>query len=255
MAKTRAGTLTLPVTHSIGAIQEDIINCSRCSRLRDYCSEVAQIKRKSYLKDQYWGKPIAGFGTQNANLVIIGLAPAAHGANRTGRVFTGDRSGDWLYRALFKAGFANQPQAHNIDDGLILNNCYITCAVKCAPPDNKPTPAELETCGFHLERELQALTEVKVFVALGQIAYKALWTYISKRINHSNQPSTDGNTPASRRPDFKHGAQISLPGNQSLLLSYHPSQQNTFTGRLTEPMFDGIFNQVKVKLAEQRHGL
>jgi uracil-DNA glycosylase family 4 len=250
MAKTRAAPLIHPATPSIRTIHQDIINCYRCSRLREYCSDVAQVKRKSYLNDTYWGQPIPGFGTQDAQLVIVGLAPAAHGANRTGRVFTGDRSGDWLYRALFKAGFANQPQAHNIHDGLILNNCYITCAVKCAPPDNKPTPVELKTCSFHLERELKSLTQAKVYLALGKIAYHAFWSHLLKSDTHPNRASLESNPPPTGRPDFKHGAKISLPGNQLLLLSYHPSQQNTFTGRLTEPMFDGIFDQVKLILAE-----
>jgi uracil-DNA glycosylase family 4 len=191
---------------------------------------VARVKRKSYLFENYWGKPIPGFGTADAKLVIVGLAPAAHGANRTGRIFTGDRSGDWLYRALFKTGFANQPEAHRSDDGLKLNNCYITCAVKCAPPDNKPTRTELQTCSLHLERELKLLTQARVYLALGQIAYQTLWPWLSL------------GTP---RPKFKHGTKVSLPNQQWLLLSYHPSQQNTFTGRLTEPMFDGVFNEAK----------
>lgn len=221
----------------------------RCPRLRNYCKEIAQLKRKSYLNDTYWGKPLPGFGALDpnfVNLVIVGLAPAAHGANRTGRIFTGDRSGDWLYRALFKAGFANQPHAHDIHDGLELNHCYVTCAVKCAPPDNKPTPTELKTCSFHLDRELEALTQAKVYIALGQIAYHALWKSLTAR------PSTPGNWIPGRRPDFRHGARILLPGKQWLLLSYHPSQQNTFTGRLTESMFDGVFNEARAILTNSK---
>ena len=190
------------------------------------------MKRKSYLNDTYWGKPIPGFGHGDAKLVIVGLAPAAHGANRTGRIFTGDRSGDWLYRAHFKAGFANQPHSQSAQDGLVLYNCYITCAVKCAPPGNKPTPKELHTCNQHLERVLKSLTQAKVYLALGQIAYHALWRFFSPRMGS--------------RPPFQHGGKIALPDDQWLLLSYHPSQQNTFTRRLTEPLFDGVFDQAKL---------
>ncbi len=247
MAKTRAPSLTYPPASSITEICQDVIECLSCPRLRQYCTEVASVKRKSYLADTYWGKPIPGFGVSEANLVIIGLAPAAHGANRTGRVFTGDRSGDWLYRALFKTGFANQPRSHDTEDGLKLDNCYITCAVKCAPPDNKPTPEELKHCSFHLKRELQSLNQAKVYLALGQIAFHALWPLLS---------------PDTRRPDFKHGSKILLPrdvsrdqsdvhsNEQWLILSYHPSQQNTFTGRLTESMFDQVFNEAKLLIAK-----
>ncbi len=203
---------------------------------------MAQLKRRAYQNETYWGLPIRGFGDPAARIVIVGLAPAAHGANRTGRIFTGDRSGDWLYRALHKAGLANQPHAISRDDGLQLRDTYISCVVKCAPPDNKPDPSEISHCSSHLEAELSALRNARVFIALGGIALQGLWPFIA--------PSSPGGAKKSPRPKFSHGGEVTLgecpaiaPTAQSrtLLLSYHPSQQNTFTGRLTEPMFDRIF--------------
>ena len=212
--------------------------CTVCSRLRNYCLEIAQTKRKSYQNDIYWGKPISGFGDLKGKVLIVGLAPAAHGANRTGRIFTGDRSGDWLFRALHKAGFANQPTSTSIDDGLLLKNVFISCMVKCAPPDNKPLPIEVERCGHFLKQELERMPQVKVYIALGQLALAGLWTWIG-----NGKP----------RPKFGHGlsyrlsedktSEDNMSEDKTLLLSYHPSQQNTFTGRLTEPMFDQVFTQ------------
>lgn len=215
-------------------IQKAIPSCHRCPRLRLYCQDIAKIRRRAYANEIYWGKPIPGFGDPDARLMIIGLAPAAHGANRTGRIFTGDRSGDWLYRALFKAGFANQPTCVHAEDGLKLKDTYITCVVKCAPPDNKPLPSEQRECLSFLKQELQALPQVKVWIALGQIAYQGIWPELE---------------PTAKRPPFKHGLNIPLSENRgTLILSYHPSQQNTFTGRLTEPMFDSVFKSARAHL-------
>ncbi len=187
---------------------------------------------RAFQHDIYWGKAVPGFGDESAQILIVGLAPGAHGANRTGRMFTGDRSGDWLYGALHRAGLANQPNSDRIDDGLLLNNVYISAAVHCAPPDNKPTPAERDRCSPFLARELKALTEVKVIIALGNFAYESLWRQLSSQNLLLPKP----------RPKFSHGLEILLP-KIILLGSYHPSQQNTFTGRLTEPMFDEIFSR------------
>lgn len=223
---------------NLAKIHAQTIACEACPRLRRYCLKVAEEKRRAYAQETYWGKPISGFGDPHARLVIVGLAPAAHGANRTGRIFTGDRSGDWLYRALHKAGFANQPTSSHRDDGLKLRDAYVTCVVKCAPPDNKPSPAELKRCeSLHLARELENLTEARVFIALGQIALQGLWPFLR-----------DGDHP---RPAFGHGKVFPLSRNKSLILSYHPSQQNTFTGRLTEPMFDSVFESARALLKKR----
>lgn len=213
---------------SLKKIQKEIVACNRCPRLRKHCQKIAQEKRAAFLSETYWGKPVPSWGDPEAHLVIVGLAPAAHGANRTGRMFTGDRSGDWLYRALHKAGFANQPVAKHAKDGLELHDAWISATAHCAPPDNKPTPAEIEACSDYLVRELAALKKAKVYLALGGIALNALWPKI-------------GN--GKKRPKFGHGNEVDLGNGRTLLLSYHPSQQNTFTGRLTEPMFDRIFNR------------
>ncbi len=214
----------------LSALSKTISNCNKCPRLREYCQKIAKTKRRAYLKETYWGKPVSGFGDPAARLMIVGLAPAAHGANRTGRVFTGDRSGEWLYRALHKAGFANRPDSIGRDDGLILQNTYITCIVKCAPPENLPNPVEKTNCAKYLQAEFAALNKVRVWIALGQIALKNTWPLLQ---------------PLLPQPKFQHGSRISLGSGHWLLLSYHPSQQNTFTGRLTEPMFDSIFSQAK----------
>ena len=212
-----------------------ITSCQACPRLREYCESVAKIKRRAYIDETYWGKPIRGFGDPRARLHIVGLAPAAHGANRTGRIFTGDRSGDWLYRALHKAGFANQPTSVHARDGLQLKDAYISCVARCAPPGNKPLPEELERCTPFLAEELRLLRDTRVYIALGGIALNGLWPLLA---------------PGEPRPKFGHGVKVRLPGmgNRTaparwLLCSYHPSQQNTFTGRLTEPMFDSVFAQ------------
>ncbi len=207
------------------SINAEIVRCERCPRLRKYGREVAEIKRKAYRDQTYWGKPVPSLGDPKAHLLILGLAPGAHGANRTGRMFTGDRSGEFLYRSLYRAGFASQPTSTALDDGLELRDAWITAAAHCAPPDNKPLPEELRNCRPYLERELEMLTNVKVVVVLGKIAFD---TYLA--------------TINARRVDFLfgHGAYYGTL-KPALLCSYHPSQQNTSTGRLTQQMLDDIF--------------
>jgi len=217
-------------------LESEVTNCRLCPRLVAWREEVAQVKRAAFRDQEYWGRPVPGFGDPDARIVVLGLAPAAHGGNRTGRIFTGDRSGDWLFAALWRAGIANQPQSISRGDGLTLRDCWITAAVRCAPPANKPTPAERDTCGAWLRAELDLLTRVQVIVCLGAFAWDA-----ALRQFGSPRP----------RPKFGHGAQalVSVPaGDRSpaerpltLLGSYHVSQQNTFTGKLTEPMLDAVF--------------
>ncbi|WP_425616464.1 uracil-DNA glycosylase [Anatilimnocola sp. NA78] len=216
------------------SLQQQIIACERCPRLREYCQQIASDKRKAYLAWDYWGKPVPNFGIAPVGLLIVGLAPAAHGANRTGRMFTGDRSGEWLYRALHRAGFANQGHSENIDDGLQLTGCTVTAMCHCAPPDNKPLPEEISACEPWLKQTFD-LARPRVMLALGQLAWKATLAQARER-----QWFT-----AKKLPDFGHGAEVSLAGDRRLLGSYHPSQQNTFTGRLTEPMFDAIFTRAR----------
>jgi uracil-DNA glycosylase family 4 len=225
------------VNDSWEQLNRSIIRCALCPRLRGHCRKVAQEKRRAYADWDYWGRPVPNFGDPQARLLIVGLAPAAHGANRTGRMFTGDRSGDWLYGALCRAGFANQPTAHNRDDGLRLINCAITATCHCAPPDNKPTPDEIDNCRGWLQRTIDLLP-VRVFLALGQIGWKSVIREARRR------DWIDG-----RAPKFGHGALAPLAGGRCLLGSYHPSQQNTFTGRLTQPMFDRVFATARELLA------
>ena len=200
-----------------------------CPRLVEWREQVAATKRAAFADEDYWGRPVPGFGDPHAEIVLVGLAPAAHGANRTGRMFTGDRSGDWLYRALYRAGLASQPTATDRDDGLELRNAWVTSAVRCAPPDNKPQPAERDNCAQWLTAELNALERVAVYLCLGGYGYQALWRYLSGAGVELPKP----------RPRFGHGVEIALNG-VTVLCSYHPSQQNTFTGRLTEPMLDDV---------------
>lgn len=220
-------------------LQSQVVACARCARLIRYCREVARQKRRMYRDWDYWGKPVPSFGDPNAQLLIVGLAPAAHGANRTGRMFTGDRSGEFLYRALFEAGFANQPLSARCDDGLELGNCYITAALRCAPPENKPLPRELLNCRQYLNRELQLLPRVRAFLTLGKIAFDAFLRTVS-----------DGRDfPSLSAFRFAHGAQFELPsGLPRLFTSYHPSQQNTQTGRLTRAMFRKVFHDIRAFL-------
>lgn len=220
------------------ALREEIIVCRRCPRLVAWREKVAQEKVKRFRGQDYWGKPLPGFGDARARLLIVGLAPAAHGANRTGRMFTGDRSGEWLYRSLHKFGFANQADSTARGDGLRLHDCYITAAVRCAPPQNKPTADEKQNCFGFLLRELQLLGDLRVIVALGRIAFDSvLKLYKQSGRLHGNEKRT-----------FAHGAKYALNDRVSLIASYHPSQQNTFTGRLTEPMFDAVFQRARQEL-------
>jgi uracil-DNA glycosylase family 4 len=205
-------------------LRGEIEQCRACPRLVRWRESVAKQRRAAYRDEIYWGKPIAGFGDPQARIVVLGLAPGAHGANRTGRVFTGDRSGDWLYRAMHRAGLANQATSHHRDDGLALRDAWVTVAVRCAPPDNTPLPLERKRCAGFLTRELNLLRKKRVIVCLGNFAYVAACEFFA----------------VSPRPKFAHGAVVTA-GDVTLVCSYHPSQQNTFTGRLTEPMLDAVF--------------
>ena len=211
-------------------IESEVIACRRCARLVEWREKVGAEKRRAYRDQTYWARPIPGFGDAQARLLVLGLAPAAHGGNRTGRVFTGDRSGDWLFAALHRAGFANQPTSVAVDDGLALTDCYITATVKCAPPDNKPLPDERDACIPFALRELAALPNLRVIVCLGKFA----WDGALRLLRESGRP-----VPAPA-PKFGHCAEARI-GDVVLIGSYHPSQQNTFTGRLTEPMLDDVF--------------
>lgn len=226
--------------NSLIQLQRQVASCSLCLRLVTHRERVSQEKVKRYRDWDYWGKPVPSFGDPKARLLIVGLAPAAHGGNRTGRIFTGDRSGDWLYGALYEAGFANQPTSVHKDDGLELEDCYITAAVHCAPPDNKPLPEEFTACRPYFLQELSFLKSVRVVLALGQIAFSAYLT--ARRELHLSVPS-----PA---PRFGHGS-LSQLDQVTLLGSYHPSQQNTFTGRLTWEMFLSVFRQARQLIDEK----
>jgi len=211
---------------SLSRLATDVHKCRACPRLVEWREQVARDKRASFRDDDYWGRGVSGFGDESARLLVLGLAPAAHGANRTGRVFTGDRSGDWLYRAMHKAGFANQPTSTHRDDGLELRDAWVTAAVKCAPPGNAPLPDERLACRPFLERELALLPRLRVVVCLGNFAYQAAAEHFGLR----------------PRPKFGHGVEAKV-GELTLIGSFHPSQQNTFTGRLTEPMLDAVFRR------------
>lgn len=226
-------------------IQTEMIQCVRCPRLVEYCRSVAETKRRAYLNDTYWGKPVPGWGDPQARLLMIGLAPAAHGGNRTGRVFTGDASGDFLFRALHKTGFVNQPTSRRRDDGLSLRDAYITAVVHCAPPDNKPLPDEIENCRDYLRQELAALRHVKAVLVFGRIALDGYRKALREITGIDLSPG---------RIPFDHGAMYDLESERDrsgiiplsrLFISYHPSRQNTQTGRLTEPMFDAVFEQIR----------
>ena len=210
-------------------LEKQIIACRKCSRLVEWREEVARVKRKAYMDQEYWGKPVPGFGDPKARVMVVGLAPGAHGSNRTGRQFTGDASGKFLYPALHKAGFANQPQSESRGDGLILNDMYITASGRCAPPDNKPSTEELNTCQPYLERELELIDPV-VIVCLGRIAFERILKIYSAR---------------SSVYKFAHGASYQLANGKWVLCSYHPSQQNTSTKKLTQKMFDAIWEKAK----------
>ena len=213
----------------LAALEAEVVACRACPRLVAWREEVARTKRAAFAAEDYWGRPVPGFGDPHARLLVVGLAPAAHGANRTGRMFTGDRSGEWLYRALWRAGFANQPEAVHAGDGLALSGAWVTSPVKCAPPANKPTGEEFAACRGFLAAELAALAQVRVVVALGGLACGAVARHWDLR----------------PRPRFTHGLEVPLPGDRTLLCCYHVSQQNTFTGRLTSDMLDAVFGRAR----------
>lgn len=223
------------------ALNKSIIGCERCPRLIAHCQKVAVEKRAAYRHEDYWGGPVPNFGDPSAQLVVVGLAPGAHGANRTGRLFTGDRSGDWLYRSLHVTGFANQAEATSRTDGLVLKNCVITGACHCAPPDNKPTTEELANCADWLTQTFELLP-VKVIVALGGIGWNSVW-------KHFRSTTPDLLLPQ-RKPKFGHKAEVQLTESIVLLGSYHPSQQNTFTGRLTRRMLNSVFQRAAKLLGD-----
>ena len=231
-----------PAFRSIAAVTRAVIACERCPRLRAHCVQVAREKRRAYRDEEYWGKPVPGFGDPRARLVIVGLAPGAHGANRTGRMFTGDSSGDWLYAALHREGFASRAESLSRTDGLELTDCYITAAARCAPPDNKPTLQELAKCRPYLAAEMALLKHAHVVLALGRIGHEAWlrasgwWEQLSAR----------------ERPRFAHGAEATLPDGRVLLASFHPSRQNTQTGKLTRDMWDRIFVRARTLVNEVR---
>ncbi|MDM7994423.1 MAG: uracil-DNA glycosylase [Acidobacteriota bacterium] len=223
-------------------LERRIVECRRCPRLVEWREAVARRKTRRFRTQHYWGRPVPAFGSPDAALVIIGLAPAAHGGNRTGRIFTGDRSGDWLYEALYRFGFANQPTSVSMDDGLRIHNCLITAVIRCAPPDNKPLPEEVARCRDFICRELQLASRKRVVVALGRIAFEA---FLKTRL-------ISGDPPLQVKPTFRHGGEWELPGRITLITSYHPSQQNTQTGKLTRSMFYQIFDRARSLLPGDR---
>jgi uracil-DNA glycosylase family 4 len=216
------------------ALEGEVTACRRCPRLVEWREEVARVKRAAFADQEYWGRPLPGFGDPRARVLVLGLAPAAHGGNRTGRIFTGDRSGDWLFAGLYRAGFANQPESVDRDDGLALSDCWVSAAVRCAPPANRPTPAERDNCLPYVGRELQLLDRVRVIVCLGSFAWDGGLRTLRGLGYEIPRP----------RPRFGHGAECAV-GPYVLLGCFHPSQQNTFTGRLTEPMLDAVFGRAR----------
>jgi len=234
--KEQASTLDIPT------LNRAVVDCRRCPRLVSWREKVAREKRASFAEEDYWGRPVPGFGARDARLLVVGLAPAAHGANRTGRMFTGDRSGDWLYAGLHRAGFANQPESSRRNDGLTLSDCYVTAIVRCAPPANKPTPAERDACAPFLLSELELLSRLRVIVCLGQFSFQQSWRLL-------REGGYDLPVP---RPRFSHGLELRIAPSLSLLASYHPSQQNTFTGKLTRDMFDAIWSRARELLVRAK---
>jgi uracil-DNA glycosylase family 4 len=227
---------------SLAALNRVIVACTRCPRLRLHCRRVARDKKREFRDWTYWGKPVPGFGDPNARLLVVGLAPAAHGANRTGRMFTGDSSGDWLYDALHRYGFASQAAARSRADGLALSDCYITAAARCAPPGNKPSRLELDRCRPYLASDVRLLARVRVVVTLGRVAHEA-WLKAAgwwERLAPG------------QRPPFAHGAVTTLPDGSVVIASYHPSRQNTNTGRLTRTMWRAVFRRARAALGNSR---
>lgn len=223
---------------ALSSLNSQIIECQRCPRLVEYREQIAITKRRQFQDWTYWGRPIPGFGDPKARLYVLGLAPAAHGGNRTGRVFTGDRSGDWLYEALYRFGFANQPESTHLQDGLVLKDCYIAAAVRCAPPGNKPLIQEFAACRPFLLEDLRVLKHLSVVLTLGNIAFQQYFQACRATGLQLPKPL----------PRFNHGGMHALPWGITLLTSYHPSQQNTFTGKLTRPMFHKVFQQARRQL-------
>lgn len=222
---------------TLGSIQRAVIACTRCPELRAYCGDIAQEKKRAYLHEKYWGRPVPSFGDPNARLMLVGLAPGAHGSNRTGRMFTGDASGDFLYPALFRAGFASQPNSVDRKDGMQLHDCLMTAAQRCAPPQNKPTPKELQNCFPYLVEEFDVLPKLRVVLGLGKIGFDAAARMLRDR-----------EFTFATKPEFAHGAEFVSTGKGRkivLMATYHPSRQNTNTGVLTIPMFDAIFARAK----------
>ncbi|HTW98382.1 MAG TPA: uracil-DNA glycosylase [Acidimicrobiales bacterium] len=229
-------------TPGLAELHDEIVACRRCPRLVAWREEVAATRRAAFAGEEYWGRPLAGFGDPAARLVLVGLAPAAHGGNRTGRMFTGDRSGDFLYAGLYRAGYASCAESRALDDGLELRGAFMTAAVRCAPPQNRPTPQERDNCAPWLAAELALLGEAAVYLALGGFAYESLWRVLFP---------PPGRRP---RPRFAHGLEVPLEGGRTVLCSYHPSQQNTFTGRLTAAMLDTVLARAR-QLATAGTGL
>ena len=219
------------VKDSLARVTAEVVECRLCPRLVEWREAVARDKRAAFADEDYWGRPVPGWGDPEASVLVVGLAPAAHGGNRTGRIFTGDRSGDWVFRALHRAGYANQPTSVSLDDGLEVRDVYIAAVVRCAPPANKPTTAERDTCIGYLAREMALLPRVQSIVVFGQFAYDAVARLVGLR----------------PKPRFGHGVEVPLADGRTIVCSYHPSQQNTFTGKLTEEMFDAVFQLARAR--------
>ncbi len=227
---------------SLILLNTEVVACNRCDRLRSHCTEIARVRRKAYAEWDYWGRPVPSFGDPRARVLILGLAPGAHGSNRTGRPFTGDGSGDFLYPVLHESGFASQPEARSLQDGMKLTDLWITSVARCAPPGNKPTPEELRNCAPWLDREISLLSNLRVVVCLGRIAFDGLLAWARRTGLFDSAPPRSAYT-------FSHGAEFTLPGGLRVITSYHPSLQNTNTGKLTRPMFLKVFRRARA-LAE-----
>jgi uracil-DNA glycosylase family 4 len=224
---------------TLSELKSKVLKCRLCPRLNQWRQNVSRNKVSRFQNWEYWGKPVPSLGETEARLLVVGLAPAAHGANRTGRMFTGDRSGDWLYQGLHQFRFANQPQSSKMNDGLKLIDCYITAIIHCAPPSNKPTRQEIDNCHSYLDFELNNLKNVKIILALGQLAFENTWKILIK------------NTKV-KRPKFQHGLEVSIHNDRTLIASFHPSQQNTFTGKLTKPMFNSVLARARKLIDDSR---
>lgn len=228
----------MSAANDLHRLREELIGCRRCPRLVEWRERVAREKRAAYRDDEYWGRPVPGFGDPEASVMVVGLAPAAHGANRTGRMFTGDRAGDWLYGAMHRAGFANQPLSRDRNDGLALKGAYVTAGVRCAPPGNRPTTGERDRCASFLRREVEIMWDrLHTIVALGGFAFAVVLRTLAERGVAIPRP----------RPRFGHGVEVDL-GKLVLIGSYHPSQQNTFNGKLTEEMFDAVWGRAAERM-------